>query len=1020
MNNRMKKILGVVLVLGAVLVLLAATLLPPCWSALNTWGMLIPRCPAGEPRVLVQLSTYGVERGREGTVSLQVDGSWIDGDAERISPLNGFSWSMELDTGEQVHPLECEDASETDSRGYRSCQVVLPEDVPDGDHILRVHVNTHRSLEDPVVELTLPLYAPAHVHVLTDRPLYEPGNVILFRSLSLRRGSLEPLDSRPGSWIVSNPSGEVLLEERIPGGPWGIAHSSFPLAMDAESGTWTVTWQSGSDSGSSNFEVRPFTLPRFTVDAQPSQSWYGKGDAPIVRGVVSYTSGAPVQGATVELSVRSGGDWPPPTEWLGPHTVETDASGSFRLELPDVPDDLHTLTNLSVQIAAIDTDGDRVQGATALLLSPDPLKVDAVTELGDGLVSDFNNRVYLRVSTPDGMPLANTSVFLKNAWDVRDEGKNYTTDEDGVLAAQLDPGQPVNVIIPAAPVRPPPRSETRKVNLVGVEELLSRRQPSLAERRDLELIGDRLESCARFGPGSRSLGVEVLNGRISKLSSDNSEGQMRCIVNTLAGRSLGSGDGVWRLEWRFTEPTEQTWLRLDTKTVTSAGNVSTLLDRARRDATACVSERRKDATPPFQLVWSVEEGSTRISTRWADNPSGAGAWPEAPCIRRAFSTLELNEPAASDLLGVSVVRVDAWQPPKASGPRTTTLQGFEYLVRVEDRGETTWHSTPGMVPALRLRPDKVLLEPGSSLTIEMLRGPDWVGELPSQLSLQGHAGTVQTCPRTPELFSTASKVYAGCPDAVDDNTVLFQLPADQTGFMLVEYSGARAVVYVQPTSTLEVELSTALTSYAPGSEAVLQVQTSQPAVVSIVGVDQTLGQLAPLTGPDDLSNQLVPASSSSPAYGTWDAVALTSGRIRGNYAAMAAIQRVDSVVLAEVSLPWLTHSASSDFDAVEETTSTFWEILADLHDGVRAWEADAPQGELLTNELLAQIYGEVLDRRDSEGLPYTDPWERRLELYLLPESLLALCEPRVLVRDATRVPEDVVNWTHWVHWEMER
>ena len=112
---------------------------------------------------------------------------------------------------------------------------------------------------------------------------------------------------------------QPIMEERLDGGPWGISHSSFPLGRDAKSGTWTARWTSGVDSGEASFRVQPFTLPRFSVDAAPQKSWYAPGDCPVVSGSVTYSSGAPVQGAVVEVTLSGDGGWPPPTAWWGLH-----------------------------------------------------------------------------------------------------------------------------------------------------------------------------------------------------------------------------------------------------------------------------------------------------------------------------------------------------------------------------------------------------------------------------------------------------------------------------------------------------------------------------------------------------------------------------------------------------------------------------------------------------------------------------------------------------------------------------
>ncbi|MBM4369913.1 MAG: hypothetical protein FJ102_27130, partial [Deltaproteobacteria bacterium] len=46
--------------------------------------------------------------------------------------------------------------------------------------------------------------------------------------------------------------------------------------------------------------------------------------------------------------------------------------------------------------------------------------------------------------------------------------------------------------------------------------------------------------------------------------------------------------------------------------------------------------------------------------------------------------------------------------------------------------------------------------------------------------------------------------------------------------------------------------------------------------------------------------------------------------------------------------------------------------------------------------------------------PARDPFGRLLHLSVLPQNLLALADPRVMVSDAGRLPEDVENWPAYV------
>ncbi len=995
----------------------------PCLGAWAQYGMVLDECPDGQPRLVATVSSHGVERNREGTVEIQVSGSWITD--ERAWPTESafgdFDAELFLVDGETETALACEDPS--DWRGYLSCQVTLPLELDDGDYVLRARLDT--ALGEHVVDVELPLYKPAHIHVLTDRPLYEPGNTLQFRSLALRKGSLEPLDTRPGTWTVTDPHGEVVLEERSDGGTWGVSSSSLPLSQEAPVGDWTVRFVSGQDSGQTTVRVEPFTLPRFTVEAFSDAPWYGLGDAITVEGSVSYNSGAPVAGAQVDLQLVQTGAWPPPNDWTEPHQVFTEADGSFSWTLGEVPTDLVDPSDLRVMVRVTDSDGDTASGGTSLRLSPDPLLVEAVTELGDGLVADFNNRVYLRVTSPDGRPLDETEIRVQNRWDPRDEGKTVTTDEDGVAALQLDPGQPVNVEVPAQPIRPPRSARVLPFQVRDISPLQESRVASIAERRAASEAVEGLEGCRHLvdANGEMVLGLASSGGVVRQVAPRGTALE-RCVAERLVGRALGRGEGLYEL--RITRQIPNDISRLSLFNRSPAGTSSEAehaLDEAAAEASACVLERPGEDRYPRMIYWSVAEGSERLALRWVEDQQGSGSWPERGCIERAFTDLSLDQPSERDELGLAWLENEPPVQHRTQRPQPTVMPGFEYVVAVDELGETSWRSSPGAVPWLRLRPSKVLLEGGETFEVELLRGPDYAGDLPISLSLRDVDGRVMQCPRTPEIAEDEAYAHwwsTACPEQEDDNTVRFQVPPGREGFMVIEEQGARAVVFVRPAAELALEISTDGGSFRPGDEVLLNVKTSSPAVVTLSGVDSTLGQLAPLTQASELNELTLDASASSPAWGIYDAMALTSGRMRGENAMMATVLRVDSLIEEDRSIPWMDHYGSTAFDPEEEAQSAFWEVLGDLQAAVREWEASAPEGDPLDNARLAGIYEDVLDARERAELPCTDAWGRRLELWRLPDHLLQMTEPRALVLDATRLPEDVEQWTWWVRQELER
>ncbi|MCP4810454.1 MAG: hypothetical protein GY913_20185 [Proteobacteria bacterium] len=988
----------------------------PCASAWMSWGMVVDECPDGEPRVEVSLNTYGIERNRSGNLTIDVDGVYVTEDRARpmTAPLGDFDAQVTLVVGEQETPVECHDAWD-DTRGLLECRIELDKDIPDGDHTLRVHIDT--PLEDPVVDLDLPLYRPSIVHVLTDRPLYEGGHTIQFRALVLRAGSLEPIDNRPGTWTVQSPDGATLLEERSDGGAWGISASTFPLADDATTGTWTVSYTSGNEVGSATVKVEPFTLPRMTATLLPDDPWYAPGEDLVLRGTVSYASGAPVQGAAVALDLRGQDAWPPPREWFNHETV-TDADGGFTWELGPVPEDIVDVANLSVSASITDTDGDRVTAGTGVVLSERPILAEAVTDVPGGMVPELNNRVYLRLTTPDGRALGDEEVFVKNSWDSRDEGRTVDTDADGVAALQLDPGQPVSITIPAQPVRPVPLDQIAPFAFKSLSVFHAPRTPSILEQTHAKEAVVALETCGFLNHdanGRRELGIQTRAGRIVRVSDPS--GDVACFADVLVGRALGDATGVYALKLQTRSPRTTSLSSTVRFPAGSDPSVVGVVQNATRHARRCIESEDLDGAAPFMGLVHVH--GTAIDINWQDS-GRPGTWENRSCVQSAFSGLELTDPATEDLIAVLELSASSPRVDQGVRPQPTVTSGFEYEVSIDGLGSGNWRSWPGVAPNIRLRPDRVLLDPGDTMTVEVLRGPDYTGDLPGELELWDADGVVMRCARTAKVLKAEpyDDYYDDdCPKPSEENTISF-LVRDE-GFHRVAWNGAQTVVYARPKAALSIDLSTDAASYAPGNEATLTVQASSQAVVSLIGIDARLGDLAPLPGAAELSDLSVGATSFSPAWGTLDALALTSGQVRGDNAAMAAVLRVDTLTGQTIQTPYSSLSTLHQPPIRAETQTAFWDILADLGAAVRGWESTAETDALLTNEDVARMFDEVLDARAAAGTPILDPFGRRPRLTTLPEDLLVLCDPRLLVRDATHLPEDVQAWTTFVA-EMDR
>nr|HEX4313447.1 MG2 domain-containing protein [Kofleriaceae bacterium] len=971
------------------------------------------RWPAhdGNLRQTADVHISNARRTATANVAIDVEAHYTTHDSDdvrtlRLTSVDHVAMTL-VDAKKHATPLDVDWAKDT--RGT----FVVP-DVPDGDYT--VHVELDSDLGHDAVDVPLPLYAPARVHVITDRPLYEPGNTMQFRAVALRARDLTPLDGRPGKWLVIDPHGEVQLEDKAPAGDWGVVSGSFPLDRGAETGTWHVIWDSNGARDDVAVTVEPFTLPRFRVEVNTDKTFYQSGDTPKLRGVVAYSSGAPVGSADVAIDWTIDGAWPPPTDWqdhLLPKHATTAANGRFELALPTIPADLQGRATLVAHVSAVDPAGDRVATTASVLLSEDAIGATSVTELGDGLVDGFNNRMYVRVTTADGRVVPDATIHVKRAWQPSDPGITAKLDADGVAALQIDPGAPVNIVIPPLPWRPAPH--VNPVSRTNALDLVSAQNATLADQLEMDGWLASLEPCAKLTDGGQDarVGLRVDAAGAITTATGGPAALDRCLAGTLASRRLpAGGERMYALTFHVADPElPRVTPELETALDAPAGLAEQLAGLA-HGARDCVP-LDADGELPVALTWRATEGSKDVAlVAWVHDPRGAATAASAvACVESRLgpaSRVHLAEAASSDSLGVVKLTV---QPPASlqqDRPQATTMLGYELAITADlpnapagaPTASTKLRVTPGTVPPVRLRVDPVLAQPGDTVAAQLIRGPEFTGTLPKKLHY-------------------ACLTKQDDVDLDDEHHAQVTIPAGVAGWCEVTGAGARALVYVKPAGELAVTIAPEHPTYAPGQMAQLQVHTTVGgqggrAAVGLFGVDQSLGQLVPLPGAEDLGRVQPKVETSRAAFGVLDGQALALGRVRGANAAAATVLRVSAIPPPPELDALVEAHASTTFDAVGELTDHFYTALAELHAQARRWEATAPASEKMSPATMVSLWNAALDACEQRGETVTDAFGRRLRLSLLPVDLLALTDPRAVVVVGTRLPEDVDNWAAYV------
>ena len=1003
-------LLGCAGIIGvSALICAAGTLCLPLGLKHDIW---LNSCPAGDLLPNAELYVSGLRRGAPGSVTVRGLAYYTMGPSadHQIANFGRFEPSLSVvdSAGAEVPGVQLGDWERINE--LRSASLTLPATLPDGDYT--VVVTTRSALGEVVTRLPIALYAPAKVHLLTDRPLYEPGNTLLFRAVVLRAADLTPIAGRPGRFVVTDPQGEVVLDERAVADDWGVVSGSFPVDPLAEPGRYEVAWVSGEDEARVDVQVEPFTLPRFRLELNGDRPWYGAGGQPVVRGRVVYSSGAPVARAEVTLEWQPIGDWPPPTAWLEPGGLPTavvaDAEGAFTLTLPAIPADLQGMAGLVANVDATDAAGDRVGGSLSLRFSEDPIQVEALTELPGGLVDGFNNRLFLRATTPVGEPLAGVYLRVYRTWDATDPGTLARTDEDGVAALQIDPGPPGNFVIPAPPWRPAPKPPA--VSRGAVTNLRSGEEAGLDDLLTFDRLLASLEPCAVYVDGSQgvtaALWVSPGGGVLRAVADPGPAGD--CIAGRLRGARFGPGaDRILKAEYTLRDEA----LGEVSPEIESALDVpeglSDHLEAASRVARRCLPEDVAAGELGWELTWQTQRGSPAVDLSWMRSAEGGSvAEGVASCVRGTVGPLRMKEPAEADLLGLARFSVAPSSRVTAGRPQDRTELGYALSVAAQGpdgpMGSTEVHLSPGSVPPFRLRASPALAQAGGEVVVELLRGPDFSGELPAALTLRSPRGWFQEQKRGAEARS-----------------VTFTLPADASGWYEVSAGGSVARVFVRPENQLQVELSSDAPVYRPGQQAQLAVRTQTggkgvAAAVTLVGVDESLGQLVTLPGPTATGELLPAATSEGAVFEGIDAVLLSRGGVRGENAAAASVLRILQIPQPAELDRVVSASTSAQFDPIGPLTDRFYLALAELHVGVKAWEAEAPKTEQMKPETMARLWEEALDRIEERGEQPVDAYGQRLRLSQLPADLLSLTDPRMVVIDGTRNPEDVENWAAWV------
>ncbi|MGO8925353.1 MAG: MG2 domain-containing protein [Limisphaerales bacterium] len=208
----------------------------------------------------------------------------------------------------------------TDVAGSIGDSITIP-DIPLGPYELILE--SRSSLGSDRVVRKVEVQHPARLLLSSDKPLYQPGQTIHLRSLTLNGRTQKPFAGEAVTFEVKDLKGNKVFKETRKVSEFGIASVDFVLASESNLGRYEVCATAGAAATERTVEVKRYILPRFKLHIATDRPYYLPGQAVSGRhrpgpagGVVVPGTGrdeAPehpvVEAASgPELASRSGGE----------------------------------------------------------------------------------------------------------------------------------------------------------------------------------------------------------------------------------------------------------------------------------------------------------------------------------------------------------------------------------------------------------------------------------------------------------------------------------------------------------------------------------------------------------------------------------------------------------------------------------------------------------------------------------------------------------------------------------------
>ncbi|HXG08528.1 MAG TPA: MG2 domain-containing protein [Gemmataceae bacterium] len=351
--------------------------------------------------------TSGQEFFAGSTASLRCGVHGVKSLTESV-PLPGAEVAIQLRAADgKVFPLY---EGKAGPDGVVQAQFKVPA-VPPGQYTLAVA--TRSTLGEEKLERTVRVKSEPKILLTTDKPLYQPGQLIQIRALALSPFDLTPANGNELTFEVEDPKGNKVFKRSRTTSEYGIASVEFQLADEVNLGDYQVRAILGDVTAQKTVTVKKYVLPKFKAEVTADKRFYLPKETIHAELQADYFFGKPVAGARFKVTAST---FDVQFREFQTYEGKTDERGhaQFEIKLPDyfVGQPLQkgdALVRLEIKIT--DTADHTETISKTYPVSEQPIRVSVIPERGL-LVPAMENRVFVAAIYPDGSPAAGCTVKL--------------------------------------------------------------------------------------------------------------------------------------------------------------------------------------------------------------------------------------------------------------------------------------------------------------------------------------------------------------------------------------------------------------------------------------------------------------------------------------------------------------------------------------------------------------------------------------------------------------------------------